>query len=224
MIYAQHGIERFLTVPFHYPNCNTDKVLLAKSWNHEILGFADFRLHEDNSAFLSYICVAEEARGRGIATGLISSFLEENPHVTHLGLDVFDDNTAAKALYEKLGFETQSASAWITRPIPEPHGAVSIASLPAAVSAFEAHGFCELDVRRGIERLNMGRIGEEVLRCPSAASFDDDGLLSAVRSAFPELKEAFAIIPVSEVPAVTSKHEIATVSNRMRLIIDLNGN
>lgn len=220
MVYAQHGIGRFLAVSYNYPNCDTDRVVLTAVRDQRVLGFADFRLLSDNRAFLSYICVAVEAHGFGVATRLITSFLQQNPRIESLDLDVFDNNVGAKALYTKLGFKTQASSAWITRDIPEPSGTVQIASLPVAIAAFEAHGFCELEVRRGNEKISIGRLGDEVLRCATAMSFGDDRLLSSIKSVFPEATKAFAVVPCHDLPLVTTQHDIVTVSNRMCLTID----
>lgn len=217
MIYEQHGIADFLSVPMLFPNSESDRVLLTVTSFEKLLGFADFRLLGEDRAFLSYICVAGEARGRGLATRLISSFLEDHPHITELGLDVFPDNSAAQALYGKLGFETQSTSAWVTRKLPDPQGTAFIASLPVSVSAFQAYGFCELDVRLGAERIMIGRIGQHVLRCPSIASFENEDLLSSLRNVFHDVDQAFVIVPMEKLIQIKTSHDVVTLSDRMLL-------
>lgn len=223
MIYDQPGMADFLSIPMQYPSSESDRVLLAMTSVEGLLGFADFRLLGNGRAFLSYICVASEARGRGLATSLINSFLEDHPHITELGLDVFPDNRAARALYTKLGFETCSTSAWITRKLPEPRGTAFIASLPVAISAFRAHGFCELDVTLGAERITIGRIGEHVLRCPSMDSFENDALLSSLRNVFHEVDQAFAVVPVENLPDIKTSHHVITLSDRMLLQLHRHG-
>ena len=62
----------------------------------------------DNARFLiDGICVASNARGRGIGTALIAALCDEGRArgYTAIRLDVIDSNLRAKALYQRLGFE-----------------------------------------------------------------------------------------------------------------------
>jgi ribosomal protein S18 acetylase RimI-like enzyme len=61
----------------------------------------------DNSRFLlDGLCVAENARSRGIGTALLDALTDEARRRGYraLRLDVIDTNTRARALYDRLGF------------------------------------------------------------------------------------------------------------------------
>jgi ribosomal protein S18 acetylase RimI-like enzyme len=61
----------------------------------------------DNARFLlDGLCVAAEARGRGIGTALLDAMSDEARRRGYgaLRLDVIDTNTRARALYDRLGF------------------------------------------------------------------------------------------------------------------------
>ena len=61
----------------------------------------------DNARFLmDGVCVARDARGRGIGSRLVEAICTEARHrgYAEVRLDVVDSNWRAKALYERLGF------------------------------------------------------------------------------------------------------------------------
>jgi ribosomal protein S18 acetylase RimI-like enzyme len=63
----------------------------------------------DNDRFLiDGLCVAPEARGRGVGTALIEAVAIRSASLGYreLRLDVIDTNLRARALYERLGFRT----------------------------------------------------------------------------------------------------------------------
>lgn len=217
MIYGQHGMVNFLSVPLEFPECKSDRQQLVMEIEGAIVGFADFRLLGDGAGFLSYICVASHARGQGVATRLIDFFLASHPDVTELSLDVFRENSSARALYSKLGFESKYTSAWVTRSVPDPSGSVAIPALPASIAAFRAHGFCELGVKLGQDSFNVGLIGAQTVRCPSTSSFENDALLSGLRGVFPHVDRAFAIVLESDLPSLRVRHELVTLADRMQL-------
>lgn len=217
MTYTQHGIGNFLSVPLQYPELPSNRTRLVVEHQEEILGFADFRMLDYHKGHLSYICVKPSARGQGVATALISEFLRMSPHVEILSLDVFRDNDPAKALYRKLGFETEQSSAWITRPLPDPRGSLAIASIEASMASYHRHGFCELDIRFEQQPLTIGLIGRDVVRCFSVDSFENDALLAAMRRAFNFTEQAMTIVPEVTLPDIRNAHRLATLSDRMTL-------
>lgn len=195
MVYAQAGIGRFLAAFIAHPGAVTDRTLLvATDHAGEAVAFAEFR-HGGGDALLSYICVSAEARGQGVATAMIAHFLRvSGPQ--RIDLDVFADNAAAISLYRGLGFQETSGTGWFARQLPPPSAKatpLTIDNLPVALAAFESHGFCELQLRWRGNDVKLGRIGETVFRCFDAAVFDDDDLLSRLRSIFPSAQEALFI-------------------------------
>lgn len=222
MTYTQQGIGDFLAVPLEYPGLSSDRTRLVVERQEEIIGFADYRMLGHGTWHLSYICVKASARGRGVATALISEFLRLHPQVEVLSLDVFRDNGAAKALYRKLGFKTVRVSGWATRSLPVPHASVSIQSIEASMAAYRQHGFCELDVHFEQQRIKVGLIGPHVVRCFSVDTFDNDALLAGLRHVFRFTEQAMTIVPESGLANIKSPHELTTLSDRMSLVANQN--
>lgn len=220
MTYTQHGLEAFLSVHTKFPGADPERRLLVatdRSSPDGVLGYAEFRIVRDNVGFLSYICVAEPARGRGIARALIRSFLDEHSELSELELDVFQDNAPALSFYQKLGFRPVSSVAWVTRSMPHPAGTAPIQSLPAALASLRTYGFCELKVINETATIKVGLIGQKVVRCFSAEVFDNDDLLRRVRGHFPGTETALAILPVAGLADLLSHYEIIQRSDRMTL-------
>lgn len=218
MTYTQWGIGDFLSVPLKYPGLLTDRTRLVMEHHGEVVGFADFRSIAGNkNGHLSYICVRPSARGQGVATALISEYLSMHPQLEMLSLDVFRDNGPAKALYRKLGFKSQQVSAWITRSLPTARGSVFIESVEASLAAYNRHGFCTLDVRFDQERLNVGLIGTDVVRCFSIDSFENDAALAGLRQVFTSTEQAMTVVPEAGLVDIRIPYAVATLTDRMSL-------
>lgn len=220
MTYTQHGLGAFLSVHAKYPGADPARRLLVASDEADprgVLGYAEFRIVKENVGFLSYICVADSARGRGIAGALVRSFVDERPQLSELELDVFQDNYPALSFYRKLGFHPVSSVAWITRSMPHPAGTARIQSLPAALASLRTYGFCELEVLSETATIKVGLIGQKVVRCFSATTFDNDELLCGLRGHFPGAETVLAILPVDAAGEVLSSYEIIQRSDRMKL-------
>ena len=219
MIYAQHGIAAFLSVPLQYPGSSPEQHSLVLSREEGVQGFADFRVLNDRAGFLSYICVKPTARGHGVATNLIMHFLSHHPHLTELRLDVFRGNAPALAMYKKLGFESRGSAAWVTRALPAPHGSVAITSLAISLAAYSVYGFCEFDVLLNRERVKVGLLGPNVLRCSTIESFGNDKLLASLHQMFPHADSAFAVVSEAAVADLQVAHQVVNLSDRMTLDI-----
>lgn len=217
MPYTQQGIGDFLSVPLEYPDLPSDRTRLVAESQEEILGFADYRMLGRGAGHLSYICVKASARGRGVATAIITEFLRLYPQVEVLSLDVFRDNSPARALYRKLGFKTVQVSGWVTRSLPVPLGSVSIESIEASMAAYRRHGFCELDVRFEQQRISVGLIGPHVVRCFSVDAFENDALLAGLRQVFKFTEEAMVVVPRAGLANIKNPHKLTTLSDRMSL-------
>jgi GNAT superfamily N-acetyltransferase len=220
MTYTQHGVGAFLSVHTKYPEADPERRLLVATdqFNpYGVVGYAEFRVGKDDVGFLSYICVAESARGRGVASALVRSFIHERPQLLELQLDVFQDNAPALSFYQKLGFRPINRVKWVTRPMPRAVGTARIVSLHAAVASLTAYGFCELEVINGTASTKVGLIGQKVVRCFSVETFDNDELLGGLRGLFPDADTVLAILPATGVGNVLSDHEIIQRSDRMKL-------
>jgi ribosomal protein S18 acetylase RimI-like enzyme len=194
MVYAQHGIDRFLAVQIAMPQTGPARFFLVDADPiGQVRAFAEFQ-RGDGVDFLSYICVARETRGTGLATALIDHHLADAP-ARSLQLDVFADNHAAIALYHKLGFKITGETGWFVRDLPAP-GAASKVRMSNAVEAsamFAWYGFCRYGVAWQGEEMFAGRIGPRTLRCYRGIDFADDALLGALHRLFPEARRSIYI-------------------------------
>jgi ribosomal protein S18 acetylase RimI-like enzyme len=217
MTFGQHGIVKFLELTVRYPSSfPTRRAFVVVNDENVVEAFADFRISED-IAFLSYICVRKEARGRGLATEILRDFFESHEFVGELQLDVFSDNRAALGLYTKLGFEELRTSLWVTRPMPTGAGGIRVADLPSAMAAHDAYGFCEMDVVNGPKTSRLGLLGNHIVNCMSVPTFEDDETLAGLRATFPSFERAFAIVSEVEAATITTEYESINSSRRMRL-------
>ncbi|AWB85669.1 GNAT family N-acetyltransferase [Mycetocola zhujimingii] len=222
MTYTQSGVARYLAAPLRFPGATpstTSLVLVGGEGEQQagVIGFADFRIVDTAHAHLSYICVAEEARGNGFASLLIREFVRMHPEVTTMSLDVFRDNGAARSLYTRLGFRDSGSSVWITRQLPEARGVVAVDNLPFALAAHSAYGFCELNVRRSVGGRRYGLLGDATVRTFSAEDFDEDEPLAALHAMFAGMTTALYVAPEDELALIKSDFEVVKTNNRMSL-------
>jgi len=87
--------------------------LLVAEWNNRIIGSGYSRiekskhyLQHSRHAYLGFMFVLPEFRGRGINTKLIDALKQWalKRDITELRLEVYSDNTSALKAYEKFGF------------------------------------------------------------------------------------------------------------------------
>jgi ribosomal-protein-alanine acetyltransferase len=99
--------DRFNRRQFRYLLRQARSSFLVARAGHDLLGYGVvlYRAHS-RRARLYTIAVAEAARGRGLASALITALAAEARRrgCRQLGLEVRADNIAARGLYEKLGF------------------------------------------------------------------------------------------------------------------------
>ncbi|HVU65373.1 MAG TPA: GNAT family N-acetyltransferase [Phycisphaerales bacterium] len=86
-------------------------VFAVEAGSGEIIGLINFKGNEQSRIRhwgMLGISVSAEHRSRGIGTALIRALLEwarANEHIERVGLQVFEPNLHARALYEKMGFK-----------------------------------------------------------------------------------------------------------------------
>jgi len=221
MTYTQHGVMAFLEVHLLHPESFPDKFFFVSiDENDQAIGFAEFRLNTTKVGFLSYVCVADHSRGLGVATSLIDHFIVSRQPLDRLELDVFDDNSPALRLYEKLGFVRHEQKAWLRRHLPPPSTPLSIPQLHMSAATYAAYGFCELPVEWRGHDTRLGRIGANVLRCFDLRSFSDNDLLASAKATIPSLTEALTILTVSDCDPLPPETVTVTVSNRLVKTLD----
>lgn len=201
MTATQHGWADFVGVALDHPEHFGAQRLRVAELDDQVVGFADFRVPGDGTGFLSYICVAATARGRGIARELFASCVREAGDLHTVALDVFEDNEPARSMYTGLGFEDGDVLVWWRAPVravaADP---VVLTGLPTALAALERYGFCELSGTRRGEAVSCGRIGSTVLRLFTAEDFDDASLAASLARDFPDLTATFGALPDSYEP------------------------
>jgi ribosomal-protein-alanine acetyltransferase len=84
---------------------NRHACLLCAETGGGIIGFCDAHIVLDN-AHINEICVERENRKKGAATALVGRIIEiaKEGGCKNVTLEVREQNVAARALYEKLGF------------------------------------------------------------------------------------------------------------------------
>lgn len=193
MAYSQRGTGAFLEDELNTSGTSSAKVLLVAEHDGGLVAFAEYRLTQPTTAFLSYICVTEHARRRGLARALIEQFLTQHPQVSQLHLDVFEHNEAALRLYDRLGFMPIGKTVWYRRDLPAPTQPLRIENLQAMTAEHARYGFSQLQINRGDCSVQLGRIGDAVIRCFEHRTFADDAFLAGLRASLPQVTEAVLI-------------------------------
>lgn len=194
LTHAQVGVGAYLADQLARGVRDANKCrLVAEDSRGQPQGYAEFVRTAAGSAHLSYICVAEAARGQGIAQSLVGTYCGMKPNVHTIDLHVFDDNLGAIRLYERNGLSEVDRSAWWVRDLPVPAGSIKLLAAGEPAATYARYGFCEMQVDWAGRVVRVGRIGPSVLRCFDRRQFADDELLGALRCRFGELTQALTI-------------------------------
>lgn len=212
LTYAQPGVRHLLGVQIAQPGCFPHKVRTVATGPDDVpVAFAELTLDLPARAFLSYVCVAPHARGKGVAAAMIEDFLRRHPGVTEMELDVFADNEPALRLYHRLGFTLRASATWARRDLPSAGEPVPTPGLTTALAAFDRYGFCEVELHRPSGPVRVGRIGPDVLRCHGLAAFADDDLLATARAVLPGPTQALTVVGPDDVRGLpTDATELVT--------------
>ena len=203
LISAQPGIDRFWEVVLTHPSAFPGRCFLVAETDGEgRIGFADLQPVAADRAHLSYICVTEAARGRGVARLLLGAYLDGHPEMTSMQLDVFEDNVAARALYDRLGFESGTTTTWWVTDLPRGATAdgVRLQGLHAATAWMDTYGFAELAVVVDDAVRPLARPSSSVLRCPDPTLLQEPTVLAAVAAELPDLTQVLVTTPGDEPP------------------------
>ncbi|RYB94300.1 GNAT family N-acetyltransferase [Nocardioides oleivorans] len=204
LISAQPGIDRFWEVVLSHPAAFPGRsFLVAETDEDGRIGFVDLQVVDPGTAHLSYVCVTEPARGRGVAGTLLRDYLHRNPDVVSMQLDVFDDNASARALYDRLGFESVATTTWWVADLPRARRAAAgtrVQGLHAATAWLDTYGFAELAVAVDDAIMPLARPSRSVLRCPDPALLLQPAVLAAVVDELPELSEVLVTLEGDEPP------------------------
>jgi ribosomal protein S18 acetylase RimI-like enzyme len=87
-------------------------IVLGFVSDRELVGYAAGRIDEGGDGYIDFVGVAptrrREGHGRTLVAGLSRALRERQP-ISRVGLTVGDENAAALALYDALGFERASS-------------------------------------------------------------------------------------------------------------------
>ena len=216
LVYGQAGIHHYLAAAQPRAGLKETRSAWVCLDAETVVGYAEFDLTRSPIAHLSYVCVKESHRGRGIARRLIAHFARERPEFTSLSLDVFEDNTVARSIYHGMGLEERDVSEWIVRPLPkEREGSLIVNELPQSLAVHSCFGFSSWSMRYGDRSVQLGRLGDACLRVHSQSDFLDDGFLAAARAVFPAAQEALIITPANRLPDSVASRRVLLRSIRM---------
>ncbi|MEV0005030.1 GNAT family N-acetyltransferase [Micromonospora sp. NPDC050980] len=218
---AQPGVDRFWQVVLAHPASFPGRCfLVAEATGGDRLGFAELTLTEHDRAHLSYVCVVEAARGRGVAGALLRAYLDGNPEVRTVQLDVFTDNAPARALYDRLGFAVESTSTWwvadLARDGLAPAADVRLDGLHTARAWLDTYGFAEFAVVTESGPVRLGRPSARVLRCFDPATLRQPALLAAACQEFPEVDRVLVMTPGGDAPP-SAVGELRAVNRSLRM-------
>lgn len=85
-----------------------EAIVLVLAEDGDVVGYAVGRGKEGGPGYIDFLGVAEHARGRGLGrelTTAVCNALLEDERRSKVALTVYEDNVAALALYDRLGFE-----------------------------------------------------------------------------------------------------------------------
>jgi ribosomal protein S18 acetylase RimI-like enzyme len=219
MVATQKGWVDHLRVKLAHPRLHLGQHLGVAEREGRVVAFADYRTSA-NDGFLSYICVAQEERGQGLARTLFE-WLVRGSQVDRVGLDVFADNLPARSLYAAMGFNEVSRQTWWTRPLtsvivevevdPGVDPRIDCRDLHASLEALRRFGFCQVTARMDDDVLVFGRLGQSVLRVPGLGRPNERRALRALAAEFEELEQLFVVAPGEEPPAgFNGAHRLAS--------------
>lgn len=206
MTSTQPGIARYWEVILAFQESFPDRTfLVAETSSGERLGFADLTRVTPDVAHLSYIAVAESARGRGTASALLRNYLLRNPALSTVRLDVFEDNVDARAVYERLGFQAESVTSWWVADLDmaavEPSAGLVFRELHTAHAWLADYGFCRFDGVLAESRFHFGIMEGTILRCYDPTVLCSPPVLAGICQKFPTLSRVFLTVPGDEPPA-----------------------
>lgn len=209
LVSAQPGIGRYWGVVIENPASFRDRsFLVAETADGVRTGFAEFQRVGSHRAHLSYVCVVESARGRGIASTLLQEYVHRHPEVDEMQLDVFAENVAARSLYQRLGFSADSTTTWWATEIgPDPdvdsdaETDIELTGLHGAKAWADTYGFGEFAAPVRGKPARFGRPSPRVLRCFEPEVLMEPRVLRAIAAALPGLDQVLVITPGEEPPS-----------------------
>lgn len=171
-------------------NSNTGPKLMVLAMVHgQVAGFADITINRDSPNFLTRIAVKSDFRGYGVAGLTMSEIQRTYGTRNEWELDVFQENTGARRLYESFGFAVTSTNKWLGRMLPLRAGVDDgMIQSHAEDPTYSRYGFTNID----IQGHNISIAGAAV-RCREIDLFLDDSFLAKVQQKFPKVNRTFIV-------------------------------
>ncbi|MCM3598329.1 GNAT family N-acetyltransferase [Metabacillus idriensis] len=222
-IFSSRGYTTFLENILSFPESLRNIKFRGAYLNNRLVGFAEYRILND-SVFLNNIYVDKELQGKNIGKFLLETGYElaDKYKKDKILLDVFDDNYAALAWYEKEGFKKISATNWYLGN-QQAHVSKSFECLvenyPSAQAEQRLYYFSNLKIKTDTALYDIGRIKETFYRITSDRILEDTSILNGL----------YWMDPVRELIILTQKTKLSgfiniCTSNRMEKIKEGRGN
>jgi ribosomal protein S18 acetylase RimI-like enzyme len=221
MIYGCAGISTYVEQQITLTLADTFFAVAVSG--RDILGCIELRLFPD-TLFLNYIAVRPEVRGLGIGSRLLKYALEIVSRPVHrtMQLDVFEENRAALAWYERLGFDVIERRNWWEIQLAAPDDVPEIGYIsgyPQAEICQREFGFSQFRFVTSGGEYTIGRIGNRWFRITQPSAVEDRAVLSMLSHLAPN-RHVLAIVPGTLPQSISHQKQL---TQTCRMAVSLKG-
>ncbi len=201
-IYGCGGIQRFIEDQIDAAELGVDTQFLVLEQEERLVACIEMRVLFDR-LFLSYVAVDPSVRKQRCGSRLLAAAIDRlgRPEHRELSLDVFEDNSAARAWYDGLGMHDVSVTNWYDLPLPHDRTASSMTILGGLAQARLSHreyGFGQFSVTSSTGSTHpIGLLGEHVFRISAREPLEDRHTLACLTRLDPR-RRILALLPANE--------------------------
>ncbi len=183
LVYGCAGAAAYVRNQIELPRGLSESVYVVAEQRRTLAGVVELRRLADG-LFLNVIATAAGCRGSGIGRELLHGALALAKPGGHrrIILDVFEDNERARGWYERLGFEEEYRSLWLSVPLPKTKGMPQgiIAGYGQAEECQRALGFSRFTLTTAKGEYAIGRLGRAWFRTTQREILSDRHALACL--------------------------------------------
>ena len=184
LIYGCPGIKSYVADQINYRANNPVTRYTVARQAGQVIGASEFRLFP-NQLFLNYIAVDPQCRSKGLGRLMIADAIRRfrtDQSIT-IGLDVYEDNSAARRFYERLYFFEIYRTNWFDCQIPDrsSNSFYTVRNWSQAEIIQTKYGFSHFEVTTQERTYSVGRIGARLFRLSGVEWCEDSGLASGLK-------------------------------------------